>query len=49
LKGLFALLAAGWKFIAIAIFAGFATFRSFFARLFGKGDDLGPPPADNMG
>jgi uncharacterized membrane-anchored protein len=49
LKGLFALLAAGWKFIAVALFAGFAAFRNFFARLFGKGDDLGPPPADEMG
>jgi uncharacterized membrane-anchored protein len=49
LKGLFALLAAGWKFMAVAVVAGFTAFRNFFARLFGKGDDLGPPPVDDMG
>jgi uncharacterized membrane-anchored protein len=48
LKGLFALLAAGWKIIAVAVVAGFATLRGFFARLFGKGEELGPPPADDM-
>ncbi len=48
LKGLFALLAAGWKVIAVAVVAGFAALRGFFARLLGKGDDLGPPPADDM-
>jgi uncharacterized membrane-anchored protein len=49
LKGFFALLAGGWKLIAVAAVAGFAAFRNFFSRLFGRGEDLGPPPADDMG
>ncbi len=47
--GLFAGLLKGllvfWKFIAVAVVAGFAALRGFIARLFGGGKDLGPPPA----
>jgi len=47
LKGLLAGLAAFWKLIAVGVVAFFAVFRRFFARLFGKGDELGPPPASD--
>jgi uncharacterized membrane-anchored protein len=46
LKGLLAGLAAFWKLIAVGVVAFFGAFRSFFARLFGKGEDLGPPPQE---
>lgn len=47
LKGLLAGLAAFWKLIAVGVVAFFAAFKRFFARLFGKGEDLGPPPASD--
>jgi uncharacterized membrane-anchored protein len=43
-KGLFALLAGFWKLIAVGVVAFFGAFRSFFGRLLGRGDSLGPPP-----
>lgn len=46
LKGFFALLAAGWKIIAVAFVAGFAAIRQFFGSLFRRSEELGPPPAD---
>ncbi len=45
LKGLLAGLAAFWKLIAVGVVAFFASFKRFFANLFGKGNDLGPPPS----
>ncbi|MES2291332.1 MAG: DUF2167 domain-containing protein [Pseudomonadota bacterium] len=45
-KGIFAVLAAFWKVIAVGAIAAFAAFRGFLARLFGRGKDLGPPPGD---
>lgn len=44
LKGLLAGLAAFWKLIAVGVVAFFAAFKRFFSKLFGKGDELGPPP-----
>jgi uncharacterized membrane-anchored protein len=46
LKGLFAGLAAFWKLIAVGVIAFFGVFKSFFKKLFGKGEDLGPPPQE---
>jgi uncharacterized membrane-anchored protein len=46
LKGLLAGLVAFWKLIAVGVVAFFGVLRSFFARFFGKGDDLGPPPQE---
>ncbi len=49
--GLFAGLLKGllvfWKLIAVGVVAFFAAIRGFFARLFGGGKDLGPPPGDD--
>jgi len=47
LKGLLAGLAAFWKVIAVGLVAFFAAFKRFFARLFGKGEELGPPPGSD--
>ncbi len=44
LKGLLAGLAAFWKLIAVGVVAFFGAFRKFFGRLFGRGEELGPPP-----
>ncbi len=44
--GLLKGLAAFWKFILIGVIAFFAAIRNFFSRLFGKGEELGPPPSE---
>ncbi len=44
--GLLKGLVAFWKFILIGFVAFFAAIRNFFARLFGKGEELGPPPVE---
>jgi uncharacterized membrane-anchored protein len=46
LKGLLAGLAAFWKLIAVGVIAFFGIFRRFFGQLFGKGEELGPPPSE---
>jgi uncharacterized membrane-anchored protein len=44
-KGLLILLAKFGKIIAIGFIAVLASMRRFIGRLFGRGEDLGPPPA----
>ena len=46
LKGFLAGLVAFWKVIAVGAVAFFAVIRNFFARLAGRGKDLGPPPSE---
>lgn len=44
LKGLLAGIVAFWKVIAVGVLAFLGTFRKFFGKLFGRGEELGPPP-----